>query len=526
MRTRKASIVRLLRKRNYRLLIYSRTLVDLPGLIHSENKAQSKEDVRLIRSLVEEYISNERTIILAVVSAKNDYANQIILDYCRRIDSKGSRTLGIITKPDFLRPGSDNEKDWIDLAQNKDIYFELGWHILKNRADGELGMTFQERNSSERMFFNDGRYRHLPRDMVGIEMLRTRLSQLLNNHLKKEIPHLKKELDIKLKDTMDEFGRLGDKRTTISEQKMFLMGISMTINDILKSAVKGHYENPFFGSVEMNAAVDSTENIRRFRAVIQHLNLQFAKQMSRYGKKYAIPPANDKGEENNSEDEDEDEDGKNQEEQNVDLGVPHPKKLTRSAAILWVQCVLERSRGCELPGNFNPLLISQLFWEQSEPWNALATAHINKVADACKDFVKIVLQHAAAPEIESRLVGLCVDAALESSLQASRGELAKIIADKARPPMTYNHYYTTTVQKQRRNKYASVLAAVTDTLTMAGKRSINEHGQALIEPQMLRERMGTQVVQDMDKFSAEEALDSQSAYYKVSLLKEYLVLAP
>src|SRR6266567_1937454 len=115
MRTREASIVRLLRNRNYRLLIYSRTLVDLPGLIHSENKAQSKEDVRLIRSLVEEYISNERTIILAVVSAKNDYANQIILDYCRRIDSQGSRTLGIITKPDFLRPGSDNEKDWIDL---------------------------------------------------------------------------------------------------------------------------------------------------------------------------------------------------------------------------------------------------------------------------------------------------------------------------------------------------------------------------------------------------------------------------
>lgn len=316
---------------------------------------------------------------------------------------------------------------------------------------------------------------------------------------------------------MDEFGRLGDKRTTISEQKMFLMGISTTINDILKSAVKGHYENPFFGSVEMNAAVDSTENIRRFRAVIQHLNLQFAKQMSRYGKKFVIPPPNGKGEESNSEDEDED--GKNQEEQNVDLGVLHPQKLTRSAAILWVQRVLERSRGCELPGNFNPLLISQLFWEQSEPWNGLATAHINKVADACKNFVEIVLQHAAAPEIKSRLVGLRVDAALESSLQASRGELAKIIADKARPPMTYNHYYTTTVQKQRQNKYASALAAVTDTLTMVGKHSVNEREQTPIEPQMPKGR----IVQDMDKFSAEEALDSQTAYYKDEL--KYFIAA-
>jgi hypothetical protein len=55
------------------------TLVDLPGLIHSETKTQSSDDVQLVWDLVERYISNPRTIILAIVSAKNDYANQIIL---------------------------------------------------------------------------------------------------------------------------------------------------------------------------------------------------------------------------------------------------------------------------------------------------------------------------------------------------------------------------------------------------------------------------------------------------------------
>ncbi|OCL01429.1 hypothetical protein AOQ84DRAFT_306727 [Glonium stellatum] len=491
------------------------TLVDLPGLIHSENKSQSKEDVRLIRSLVEEYISNERTIILAVVSAKNDYANQIILDHCRRIDDKGSRTLGIITKPDFLRPGSDNEKDWIDLAQNRDIYFELGWHMLKNRADGELGMTFQERNASERMFFNEGRYRDLPRDMLGIEMLRTRLSQLLNNHLKKELPHLKKELDAKLKETVYEIERLGGKRTTTTEQRMFLMSMSMTVNDILKSAVKGHYENSFFGSVKMDAAVDSSENIRRFRAVIQHLNLRFAKQMGLYGHKYAIPGPDSESEEESS-DKDPDID------QYPDIDTQLPKKMTRSEAISWVKQVLERSRGCELPGNFNPLLISQLFWDQSEPWNALATAHIHKVADVCNDFVKIVLPHAAPPEIESRLVGLRVEVALESSLRASREELAKIIADKARPPMTYNHYYTTTVQKQRQKKYAGILSTITDTLGITKGCSTEPIGK-LVEPHALKEQMESQIVLDMDKFSAEEALDSQAAYYKDEL--KYFIAA-
>ncbi|KAJ5585211.1 UDP-N-acetylglucosamine transferase subunit alg14 [Penicillium hispanicum] len=58
------------------------TLVDLPGLMHSANKAQSDEDIDVINSLVEEYITAERTIILVVVSAKNDYANQVILKKC------------------------------------------------------------------------------------------------------------------------------------------------------------------------------------------------------------------------------------------------------------------------------------------------------------------------------------------------------------------------------------------------------------------------------------------------------------
>ncbi|KAI9764888.1 MAG: hypothetical protein M1839_005691, partial [Geoglossum umbratile] len=49
------------------------TLVDLPGLIHSENQSQSRDDVILVSELVERYIAESRTIILPIISAKNDY---------------------------------------------------------------------------------------------------------------------------------------------------------------------------------------------------------------------------------------------------------------------------------------------------------------------------------------------------------------------------------------------------------------------------------------------------------------------
>ena len=503
-----------------------RTLVDLPGLIHSENKAQTKQDVELIHNLVEEYISNERTIILAVISAKNDYANQIILERCQKIDKSGSRTMGIITKPDFLRPGSENEKDWINLAKNRDIYFELGWHMLKNRADEELNTTFQERNASESLFFSKGRYQDLSRDMVGIESLKTRLSQLLNNHLTKELPHLKEDIDAKLQETTESLERLGKRRTNIPEQRMFLTGISTTVYDILRASLNGHYRDPFFGAMELSAAVDSAENIRRFRAVIQHLNIQFAEKIRRYGSKYRIDPPTkstqasdpDYAAELSSVATDPELDSEASDED--DIFTPLQKKMSRPSAVSWVLKVLQRSRGCELPGNFNPMLISQLFWEQSEPWKDLAMEHIERVAGACNRFVKTVLQHAASPEIESRLLRLHIDAALESSLSASRAELAKIIADKARHPMTYNHYYTTTIQKIRQEKYGNALIKLADGAEVSVERKNYLPGpgyttQKYIDPKLLREQVDSHIEQNMDKFSAEEALDCHIAYYKV-----------
>lgn len=51
------------------------TLVDISGLIHSENESQSSDDVILVSELVERYIAEPGTIILPIISAKNDYAN-------------------------------------------------------------------------------------------------------------------------------------------------------------------------------------------------------------------------------------------------------------------------------------------------------------------------------------------------------------------------------------------------------------------------------------------------------------------
>ncbi|CAN9170146.1 unnamed protein product [Alternaria alternata] len=498
------------------------TLVDLPGLIHATNKAQTETDKELILNLVKEYMKNPRTIILAVVSAKNDYANQIILDHCRKIDEQGRRTLGIITKPDFLREGTDNELTWIELAQNKDIYLERGWHMLKNRGDNQMKFSFEQRNADEDLFFSKGRYADLPREYVGIDSLRERLSKVLLNHLIKELPSLKDEMVSKLQGTIVEIEKLGDRRDTAHEQRMVLMKISMRISDILNSATKGYYESSFFGPINMDAAVDAPENIRRFRAVIQHLNINFATNMRLRGHKYALGAGPGDEEKEIEEDLKAQEELEDLEEHPSLMFLPKPKKLTRQEAVEWVKKTLERSRGYELPGTFQPMLISQLFWEQSQPWEQIASQHVSTIASACKEFIDTVLQDAAPSEFKDRLSTLCIDGALTQALTGAKEELHKILKDKDRHPTTYNHYFTTTVQKMRQRKHQKI----TKKASKASEVSMydcDDKLQKYVDPGKLTEAMDKTIELDMDVFSSQEALDIERAFYKDE--KKYFVHA-
>ena len=497
---------------------FDSTLVDLPGLIHSSNKSQSEDDVTLIKSLVRDYISEKRTIVLAVISAKNDYANQIILKDCREFDPKGARTLGVITKPDYLRADSENEREWLDLAQNRDIYFELGWHLLKNRADGEHHLSFAERNIKELAFFGCGNYKALPLRMKGVDSLRKRLSKLLFDHLRQELPALKAELDEMTGKTCLELKFLGKRRSTLADKRIYLTELFSSACDIVHMAVTGNYEHAFFGRIDIKAAVEGQSNAHRLRAVVQYLNMQFAERIRQCGRKYHIEK--EAATEEDGCDAESESFIERDDEGDGDKTSNKPIRMTRNQAIQWVIRILQRSRGRELPGIFNPMLISQLFWEQSERWESLARAHIDFVANSCKIFLLDVLDHVASTDVKARLLDLTVLPALKCAHEAALDELKGIVEDKKRHPITYNHYFTDTLQKIQRERYSRMIMELTKeaTVTVSEKTFTGGPGyepRRYIHPELLKQQLGCTINKDMDRFSAEQALDAHDAYYKV-----------
>lgn len=91
------------------LTIHSRnipdlSLVDLPGYIQLSSRTQPPALREAIRSICERYI-RAPNIILAVCPADVDLANSEALQASRRVDPRGERTIGVITKMDLVDPG-------------------------------------------------------------------------------------------------------------------------------------------------------------------------------------------------------------------------------------------------------------------------------------------------------------------------------------------------------------------------------------------------------------------------------------
>jgi GTP-binding protein EngB required for normal cell division len=260
------------------------SVVDLPGLISVANEEQTEEDVQAVHSMVNGYLKNSRTIILAVLQAGNDMANQPIIRLARTHDTLGQRTIGIITKPDLVNQGA--EAKLARIAKNEDnIKLKLGFFLVKNPSPSELkeGLTMEERSSLELRFFSSSSWakQNLDMNRVGAKKLRVFLQDLLDTHIERELPKVRDEIKKLLTMREAELTSLGDARPTVDLIRSFLTSLSMRFYELLKAALDGHYHSidvEFFSETE-----DS-----RLRANVQKLNTSFSNYMRDSGQKRKI----------------------------------------------------------------------------------------------------------------------------------------------------------------------------------------------------------------------------------------------
>lgn len=80
------------------------SLTDLPGYIQVVGQDQPLELKQKIADLCDKYIQSPN-VILAISAADVDLANSTALRASRRVDPRGERTIGVVTKMDLVDPG-------------------------------------------------------------------------------------------------------------------------------------------------------------------------------------------------------------------------------------------------------------------------------------------------------------------------------------------------------------------------------------------------------------------------------------
>jgi len=313
---------------------------------------------------------------------------------------------------------------------------------------------------------------------------------------------------------------LGNPRAMPHECKTYLAQLSLNFHEVCKAAIGGHYEGDYFNSdIDPTFSATSTATIRRLRAVIQFMNTNFSDHLRKGGHKYQVDTSG------NAVASAEDNEwvfpkGHRSLEK---LIMPKPKvgspaRISNAIALKWVSQALIRTRGRELGGNFNPLLIGELFWEQSSSWHHLAKDHVDAFSQKCRRFLLDLLQEMCPEDVCSRIWSSQIQDALKERNASATRELELLMEDIKSYPINYNRYYTDTIKKRRQHRDKEALAeclqqSTTDT-PLPGCHST--HSSARIDIDMALDQYFSRADPEMEKYSCEEALDCLFSIYKVS----------
>ncbi|KAF3935284.1 Dynamin [Dactylella cylindrospora] len=381
------------------------TVVDIPGLFHSASEDQTAEDRNTIRDLIEKYIEDPRTIIMAVMDGRNNFANQGVFDMARTADPEGKRTVGIITKCDAIQEGDEGEALRLALGLSEKLHH--GWFVVKNRSTADImkGVTIAERHESEIQFFRKAPWNSLNPGQIGIGKLKPFLGKLLYEHVRDEFPKLVDEIDKLVENTQQDLAELGESRITAQEQRKYLTRIAneyeRRVTDCLDGKLRGRVrrDSPF-----------------KIRTHIQNLNDKFGADMKVFGHTRYFKTL-----------ENEDEHGPSDsiQRRTADAAVAAPKDI-----YAWIKVAYRDSRGPELAGLINPNVVVELFREQAENWGPVAKKHLDTVIKVVKKFNMELFNDVITNETIRRRLLAHLSKELSIAIEAAQSQLNQLVEDE------------------------------------------------------------------------------------------------
>lgn len=420
-------------------------LVDLPGII---GVSDVDDDVELVQEMVETEMRSPRSLMLAVVKATDDIQSHTILRLCKRHDSTGKRTLGVITRPDESKEKAAGYINMV-MKENPEITVNHEWHVLVNRSHDDLlkKKTAEQRDAKEREFFNMAPWSQLlPKDF-GIEALRTKLRERLFSLAKEELPKLQTIMDAEKSRLDKELDGLGGENMNPEERRQVARACLKRLKKVVRESVDGLHKSGLRdartgGDLHLRARIFDQSEIYRDRMI----DSGHAWELEGSG---ALDPHADV---------------KSVYHNDARIPLTQPEKRPLEAAISKVVERLSETRGAHLPSFHDPRLINEGVWELSENWMQISQMHIDIVFSCCEEFLKGIIPRgfstrglsAAAKsgfgnykDVARRLYRKEVVEALALRKKQAEAELLRLEEDRLEPRQNFDKQFLIDLREHR-----------------------------------------------------------------------------
>ncbi|KAF9080697.1 hypothetical protein BGX23_001790 [Mortierella sp. AD031] len=234
------------------------TIIDLPGFINTTLNAQDASLPDTIHAINSRYIKEPRTIILAVVQANVDLNTSKALSEAGKYDPEGDRTIPIVTKPDRIDNGL--HPDWIDVILNRSKTMKLGYLVMRNTGYEDANKTWDEARREEDKFFESDPWNAVAADRKGRVAVRKFLGNVLYEHISRELPALKREVDAALDSFKRDLKAMGNPIATTDEARDKLNLATLRLQPQVISFLNADYDHEYIAAFKERPIPSSSQD--------------------------------------------------------------------------------------------------------------------------------------------------------------------------------------------------------------------------------------------------------------------------
>lgn len=300
---------------------------------------------------------------------------------------------------------------------------------MKNRSTQEIkdGVTIEDRHKREKNFFGSvPPWTALKKDRVGIYALKAFLGNLLYKHICNEFPGLVKDIEELSSSTLKELELLGPSRQTSADQRRFLTRLATTYRQEVERALNGNYDPELVSKSPL-----------KLRMHLQNINDSFAEAMTLKGHLKAFLTV----------------------EGSIDP--EYAAFIDENQGILeWIREIYRDSRGAELPGTVNPVVVENIFRQQSKPWEPIANDYLEKVKAAVLAFNAVAFERMISDEDLREKLKFTLSKGGQTTYDVVCEQLSTILKDERGGILqTVNQYYAESLSTIREERVVARLKA-------------------------------------------------------------------